>query len=203
MHALVESNCSVKTRIDQSQFKQRPRPLYRPRSHSTSMSETPSAFWNFSVAFYAREGVAACCLELQDQAGADVNVVLFLFFLATHSRQLSLIEVQKIDQAVADWREQVVRPLRAARRHLKSAAAPFDTAASSRLRDEIKRDELGAERIQQHTLEQLFTPQHCGTAVASATQALRNNLKRYAELTGPLPAAASERMIDIFSRQFE
>lgn len=167
------------------------------------MSEAHSAFWDFSVGFYALDGVAACCLELQEQAGADVNVVLYLFFLAAQRRQLASADVQEIDRAVAIWREQVVRPLRAVRRNLKSLDAPFDSAATGRLREEIKRSELGAERIQQHTIEQLFAPANCGIAVTSAAQALKTNLNAYAELIGPLPAAAAGRMIEIFSLQYQ
>ena len=33
---------------------------------------SPGAFWEFSLAFYAREPVGAACLSLQDRRGADV-----------------------------------------------------------------------------------------------------------------------------------
>jgi uncharacterized protein (TIGR02444 family) len=36
-----------------------------------------AAFWRFSLALYARPGVAAALLGLQDRAGRDVNLVLY------------------------------------------------------------------------------------------------------------------------------
>lgn len=164
------------------------------------MNETSSAFWDFSIDFYARDGVAAACLELQDEAGADVNVVLYLFFLATCARQLDGADVARLDAAVAAWRDEVVRPLRAVRRHLKSAAPPFDRAAAP-LREEIKRSELAAERIEQDTIERLFPASTSGRPAASCDAAIRASLAAYASYRGGLPATAAGRLITLFARQ--
>jgi len=40
-------------------------------------------FWDFSLAVYRRPGVAAACLRLQDEAGVDVNLLLYFCWLAT------------------------------------------------------------------------------------------------------------------------
>ena len=40
-----------------------------------------SAFWRFSLELYARDGVPAACLALQDREGADVNLVLLALWL--------------------------------------------------------------------------------------------------------------------------
>jgi len=37
-----------------------------------------SPFWRFSLRFYARAKISAICLLLQDEAGVDVNLLLFL-----------------------------------------------------------------------------------------------------------------------------
>jgi uncharacterized protein (TIGR02444 family) len=165
------------------------------------MNEVQSAFWDFSIGFYAQAGVAAACLELQDQAGADVNVLLYLFFLASRTRQINDAEVALLDAAVSTWREQVVRPLRAVRRHLKSSAPQFDSGASGRLREEIKRSELAAERIQQHTIERLFPSSTFGHSATSREAAIRASLVAYAGHLGSLPAAATDRLISLFAKQ--
>jgi uncharacterized protein (TIGR02444 family) len=36
-----------------------------------------SGFWRFSLSFYGDEQVAEACLLLQDEAAADVNVLLY------------------------------------------------------------------------------------------------------------------------------
>ena len=163
------------------------------------MTEAPSAFWNFSIGFYARPGVAAACLELQDEAGADINVVLYLFFLASQNRALDRTAVAQLDAAAASWRERIVQPLRAVRRYLKNAAAPFDSAAAGRLREEIKRSELAAEHIQQITIERLFPPANFGRAAASPAAAVRASLEAYAEVIGALPPAATACLIELFN----
>ena len=155
-------------------------------------------FWDFSLDFYARPGVPAACLELQDRAGVDVNVLLFLLHLAAHGRALDRAGVAQIDAAVTDWRAQVVQPLRTARRALKAPSPAFAGADSAALRSAIKRDELEAERIQQQTIAALFPPATSGTAAAPAA-ALRANLDAYAAHLGPLPAEALAVLVARFA----
>ncbi len=162
------------------------------------MNDTRSAFWDFSLAFYTQPGAAAACLELQEHAGADVNLVLYLFFLALHERRLDAAAVTQIDSAIAAWRDAVVRPLRAVRRHLKSCPPPFDRAAAGELRNQVKRDELAAERLQQLAIEQTFPPATTGARVESHEAAARASIAAYGMLIGALPGAAVEQLIEIF-----
>src|SRR4051794_40049185 len=51
--------------------------------------EEGAAFWRFSLALYARPGVADALIALQDRAGLDVNVILFgLWIGARHGCEL-------------------------------------------------------------------------------------------------------------------
>ena len=46
-------------------------------------------FWRFSLALYARPGVAEALIALQDRAGLDVNLILFGLWVGTrHGRDL-------------------------------------------------------------------------------------------------------------------
>lgn len=102
-------------------------------------------FWEFSLAVYARPGVPAACLGLQDGRGVDVNVLLFAAWAGMDcATALSGAELERIDGAVADWRREVVRPLRAVRRRVKGEDAA--------LYDRMKAVELEAERVQQDRL---------------------------------------------------
>lgn len=158
-----------------------------------------SPLWRFSLSFYARPGVAPACLELQDRGGADVNVLLYLLFLAAHDRQVDRGEVARIDALAASWREQVVIPLRNLRRALKSGIAPCPPAASEPLRGAVKRVELEAERIEQETLERLAAPHSTGTHASSRPDAARANIDAYEKFLGPLPAAAREAVLAAFA----
>ena len=68
------------------------------------------------LATYARPGVAQACLLLQDRLGVDVLVLLHLAYVCSqHQRPLKDGQIAAADAVVRDWRDRVVRPLRAAR----------------------------------------------------------------------------------------
>ena len=69
-------------------------------------------FWRFSLTFYRQTGVSDACIALQDGCGIDVNLLLFLFWLASEGRQLSADDVKKLDDQVRSWRELTIIPIR-------------------------------------------------------------------------------------------
>ena len=95
------------------------------------------AFWQYSLDRYGRKGVPEICLSLQDERGADVNLVLFALWLAQEGRSLGPDDAEKCVAAVRDWHGSVVVPMRGVRRWLKDREVE-DTAARDRLRDAIK-----------------------------------------------------------------
>ncbi len=115
-----------------------------------------SPFWNFSLAVYGASAVQDECLNLQDQFGVDVNLVLLCAFLgAIHDVALAPDDIASARREVQEWHEQVVRPLRAARRNLKAAELvnALDATATMQLRAQVKAAELESERIEQMMLE--------------------------------------------------
>lgn len=111
-----------------------------------------SPFWRFSLRFYRKPGVADACIALQDGCGVDVNILLFLLWLATERRSTRLDEVQAVCAAAAPWRDEVVVPLRGIRRRLKQGPALVDRSATEQFRARIKAIELESERLQQEAL---------------------------------------------------
>ncbi len=100
-----------------------------------------TAFWRFSLEFYAQPGVMPACLALQDQHGLDVNLALFCCWVGEPLDAAALAEAEAL---VREWRTQVVQPLRAVRRWLKQR----DDA----LRRAVAAQELAAEQRQQALL---------------------------------------------------
>lgn len=139
-----------------------------------------SPFWQFSLRTYGQEGVPPACIVLQDEAGVDVNIMLYCLWLATQGRGLSANDVRAIDGAMAAWRAQVVVPLRNVRRALREPPAAFAKAASEELRTRIKRVELESERLQQEALYGLKPASEWG-APADPAVAMRQNMQAYAE----------------------
>jgi uncharacterized protein (TIGR02444 family) len=149
-------------------------------------------FWDFSLTVYAREGVAEACLALQDRHGLDVNLVLFCLWAGTGGQRLAAADLDGLAAAVDDWQRQVVRPLRALRGRLKSQDA-VERALSEPLRQEIKRQELQAERIEQLLL---FRALPGAVTVEGGSSALAaDNLAAYLALRAVAPDAADRRAL--------
>src|SRR5258707_13596754 len=90
-------------------------------SQSSDAPREDSPFWRFSLRFYARTKVSAACLALQDEAGADVNLLLFLLFLAEHQRQVSVEAVATLDAEVLGPGASMGKTLRELRRARETA----------------------------------------------------------------------------------
>jgi uncharacterized protein (TIGR02444 family) len=147
------------------------------------MAAPNTSFWEFSLAVYSKPGVPDACLELQDKHGADVNIVLFMLWVADQGRRLSVEDIGKVAGLIAGWQNEVVRPLRVARRFLKVPAADWQLPETAALRARIKADELEAERLQQSVMANFFHRQSMGEANDFPTAALAN-LETYATSLG-------------------
>jgi uncharacterized protein (TIGR02444 family) len=113
------------------------------------------AFWRFSLAFYARPGMADALIALQDRAGLDVNLMLFTMWRgALHGQRLRASEMQAVEAAIAPLRREIVAPLRALRRRL-NAEGDADIQV---LRRRILGLELAAERTVQSRLAAIVAP---------------------------------------------
>lgn len=111
-----------------------------------------------ALALYAREGVSAACLLLQERTGLDVNVLLFAAWMgAARGKALGPKEVDEAQARVADWHNEVVRPLRAVRRRLKTGPAPAPSEKTARLREKLQRLEIAAEIVELEELGALGT----------------------------------------------
>lgn len=109
--------------------------------------------WDFALRLYGTPDVGEACLVLQDESGIDVPVLLFAAWLAKNSVALSSTDIVRVDGLVSDWRNEVVKPLRAIRRRLKSGPQPAPTKETETLRNGVKGVELSSEKIELAVLE--------------------------------------------------
>jgi len=150
--------------------------------HAHTPTDTP--FWRFSLTFYRQAGVAEACIALQDECGVDVNLMLFVLWLATGGRQLSTTDVKELDDAVRGWRELTIIPIRDVRRKLKGASTLVAAGKQEAFRTKIKAVELEAERLQQEALyARSRSVSRSGDAAAPAAAA-RANLAAYEGVLG-------------------
>ncbi len=109
------------------------------------------AFWRFSLALYARPGVAEALIRLQDRAGRDVNVILFGLWLGVRQgRLLAAGDIADAEAAIDPIVASAVAPLRHLRRALKARVNPDPDIQA--LRRRIAGLEMAAERRVQYRL---------------------------------------------------
>jgi uncharacterized protein (TIGR02444 family) len=112
------------------------------------------SLWRFAEAIYGHAEVSKACLFLQDECGADVNVLLFALWIAVEKKSLvDAATIREVDAFVRQWRQEVVMPLRAVRRRLKTGPGPAPDAATEALRSRLKDVEIESERIELAVLE--------------------------------------------------
>lgn len=160
------------------------------------MVKQSASFWEFSLAVYSKAGVPDACLELQDKHRADVNIVLFMLWVAEQGRRLDAEDIAKLTGLIAEWQNDVVRPLRFARRFLKTPALEWQLPETAALRARIKADELEAERLQQSVMESFFHGHSMGEADDPNVAALAN-LKIYAASLG---VVFPERIVSVLMK---
>jgi uncharacterized protein (TIGR02444 family) len=143
-------------------------------------------FWKFSLDFYARPGVEAACLALQDQHGRDINIMLYLCWLGLAARgRVDEAGLARAEEAMAPWRRAAIEPLRKARRGLN----PTERDGIAALYEAAKAIELAAERMGQQQLAALAPPPAPRPAAARAADAAAN-LTLYLADAEQLQAAA-------------
>ncbi|MCI0510015.1 uncharacterized protein (TIGR02444 family) [Chromohalobacter marismortui] len=129
--------------------------------HSTQLCDVlrNPPLWDYALALYQLPEVADACLQLQDEAGADVCELLWRCWLDRHA----LVPTDEAHSAVDDiraWQAEVTQPIRHLRRTLKPRAQHHQQVAT--LRTHLKEAELLAER---ETLRQFQTLSETSHAV--------------------------------------
>ncbi len=116
------------------------------------------SFWDFSVRTYRTPGVPDACLSLQNDYGADVNMLLYCCWVGAAVGPFAGELFNRASEYSAHWAKNVVIPLREARTWMKHAGChsdPVPTASCMQLREEIKTVEFSAEKMQQEVLESM------------------------------------------------
>jgi uncharacterized protein (TIGR02444 family) len=110
------------------------------------------SLWAFATGLYAHEAVARTSLAAQDEAGFDVNLLLYAAWLACRGVTLTESDLERVEALCGPWQRDVVLPLRDLRRRWKQEAPDAARYAA------IKAVELEAERQQFALLAALPAP---------------------------------------------
>lgn len=103
-------------------------------------------FPSFAEALYARPGVAAACLDLQDRRSLDVVLLLYAAWLGVRAVGLTREQGAALITSTQSWRFEVIRPLRRLRRRLRAVHDNMPRERAEPVRSLVKQAELAAER---------------------------------------------------------
>ncbi len=104
-----------------------------------------NGLWQYACQVYSQDGVEAALLALQDDHGADINLILQALWLANEGREWAKA---CIPNDYSKWMAEQVLPLRQMRRSMK-----ISWSQQEDFRQQVKKLELKAE---QYALAMLF-----------------------------------------------
>ncbi|MEX1368291.1 MAG: TIGR02444 family protein [Nannocystaceae bacterium] len=143
---------------------------------------TSDDLWSFAVRTYAREGVAAACLRLQDDHGLDVDVVLGCLWHARRGGTLDEAQLASM-LAAAEPARRHIEQVRSVRRAVGSDREhePRWQPTYERLRDA----ELEAERVELAGIETALREAPRSTTAGPPASLALASLQTYASRFAP------------------
>lgn len=102
---------------------------------------TPEQLWQFCLQVYP--AIQQPLLKLQDEPGANVNLMLLLLYAEQQHWRWSAAEIEQLHQAVRPVNQQCTQPIRQLRRQLSNQAT---------LKQALLLAELEAEKLEQQAL---------------------------------------------------
>lgn len=146
--------------------------------------------WQGMLDLYSAPGIPEACVSLQDACEADVLLLLTAAILTRSERQLTPDLAGRLMAATAEWRHEVVLPLRALRRRWRGRLA------AEALRERVKALELEAERRQVGLLQSALGAVSPLPGAAAGPALLRTNCQ--AVLPGPTACPACVEAREVF-----
>ena len=113
------------------------------------MRWSAGSFWQYSLALYKHESVEAACLQLQDEHGLNVNLVLLCCFMHRTNRSMQTLDFIELLASMSESERQI-RAHRLQRRECKSGPA--------HIYQQMLADELKLEKQFQCRLMELARP---------------------------------------------
>lgn len=139
-------------------------------------------FWEFSLALYANQPIKLACLDLQQRHGFNVNIVLFLFWLAKTGRgRLSRQQLTQMLEQLLPWRNYITLALR--KHRLGLGKQKQDKPKLAKRYEKILDVEIKAEQVEQLMLtDMLLLTRYPDRSLWQNANDLLASLKAYASV---------------------
>ena len=134
-----------------------------------------NALWQYACRIYSQAGMEAALLNLQDEHGADINLILQALWLASEGIEWT---PECIPADYEKWVAEQVIPIRTMRRSLKTDWVEQRDEGYESFRQQVKKLELQAE---QYALAMLYL--QCQTQQGGQVVSVKKNLVRLGENT--------------------
>lgn len=118
------------------------------------MLQHDNPFWRFSLSLYQLKRVKTACLQLQDEAGANVNLVLFALWVSQQRLRFAP-DWQATFSQLENWHEDYTLSLRRQRsqlKHLAERADRHEEGPLHQMHQHLQKAELLAEQQEQAVL---------------------------------------------------
>ncbi|SDT21864.1 TIGR02444 family protein [Halopseudomonas xinjiangensis] len=143
----------------------------------------------FADGFYRQPEAQALLLECQDRWGMDVLCLLGACWLASSGRKLDVDDWRQVLAGQAHWRDEVIEPLRRARRGIKPIVE------ASELYRQVKQCELSAEWLALEWLEPSLD-RHAAVSGESVETTAREAIAAYCEASAVTQEAPPSQVRD-------
>lgn len=148
---------------------------------TTQLQALCAQFWHFSVDFYQQQAHEQALLQLQDQAGLNVNLLIFAIWLAKQQQSLTTTQWHHLNADTQMWQTKIIQPLRQARRASKQLMIELNLEHAD-FRTQLKQNELEAEKMEQQLIIRHYLRLNLTASSEQSSRSLiRHNLHRYFE----------------------
>ena len=131
-----------------------------------------NALWQYTLLVYSQPKVQALCIRLQDEHGADVNILLCACWLAKRGVVWTQAQVGDMVAHSQKFRAEFLLDARALRRKLKGAAP-------ANIYQEAQRFEMALERWQQDEMYRYWCEANVQPKKQSFSLCAQTNVHRY------------------------
>lgn len=159
------------------------------------MNFPDSEFWTFSGQTYSLADVEEICLKLQNLYDADINIILYCFWVAEKGILLSHDDVHLLIKTTEPWQKSILKPLRDARRMMKQHIIAMPSDMLDQTVSNLSEMELNAEHMSQLALEKVINFNHQTVKTElTAIECASTNLSTY---LGQLEVLASDDTLKV------